>query len=244
MRSISRSQVALVLVVTALFATPAAALSLPGQSAAPAQENAANESAQPGAQMSAVVGVGQAEVDGAVDGRSFGQSIAAAESNESKAAVVAERVSGLESRLSELEQRRAELQEAVENGSMNRNAYEARTTTLAAQIQQVERQLNHSQRTTMALPEQARNAAGLNVTSIEALRSQAGELRGGEVAAIARGMAGPRAGAGIPDVARGGPPAGVPGNWSSGPGAGGPPDDAGPPSDRGPDRSGNNTAGP
>jgi hypothetical protein len=243
MRSPSPSRAALVLVVVALFVTPAAALSLPGQSAAPAQENAANESVQPGAQMSAVVGVGQAEVDGAVDGRSFGQSIAAAQSNESKAAVVTERVERLETRLTALQDRRADLQQAVENGSMNRNAYEARTTTLAAQVQQVERQLNHSQRTTMALPEQARTAAGLNVTAIQTLRSQASELRGGEVAAIARGMAGPRAGAGMPDVPRGGPPEGVPGNWSSGPGNGGPPATPGPPSDRGPDRSGNRTAG-
>lgn len=238
----SRSGAAVVLVVVALFVTPAAALTLPGESAAPAQENAANESAQPGAQMSAVVGVGQAEVDGAVDGRAFGQAIANAETNESRATVVADRVDRLDSRLGELQERRSDLQAAVENGSMTQQSYEARTAALAAQIQQVERQLNRSQQTAMALPEQARNGAGLNVTAIETLRSQAGELRGGEVAQIARGMAGPEVGQGIPDVARGGPPEGVPGNWSSGPG--GPPVDPGPPSDRGADRPGNRTAAP
>ena len=226
----------LVVLVAALFVTPAAAMALPGQSAQQAtpETSQANETVQPGPQMASVVGVGDAEIDGAVEGRAFGQAIAAAQSNESKAAVVEAHVQRLESRLAALEERRANLTMAAENGTMNRQAYRARTAALAAQIQQVERQLNRSQRTAMALPPQARNAAGLNVTAIETLRSQAGALRGGDVAQIARGMVGRGVGHGIPDVPRGGPPEGVPGNWTRGPGMGGPPDDAGPSDDTGP----------
>jgi len=230
----TRSRAVLVLAVVALFATPAAALSFSGQTAPPAQENATNESVQPGAQMASVVGVSDAEIDGAVEGRAFGQAVAAARSNESKAAVVEAHVQRLELRLADLQQRRTNLTMAAENGTMNRQAYRARMTALAAQIQQVERQLNHSQRTAMALPPQARNATGLNVSAIERLRSQAGNLHGGEMAQIARGMAGRGVGHGIPDVPRGGPPAGVPGNWTHGPGMGGPPGDTGPPNDHGP----------
>jgi len=234
MNTPTRSRAVLVLAVVALFATPAAALSFSGQTAPPAQENATNESVQPGAQMASVVGVSDAEVNGAVEGRAFGQAVASARSNESKAAVVEAHVQRLESRLADLQQRRTNLTMAAENGTMNQQAYRARTAALAAQIQQVERQLNHSQRTAMALPPQARNAAGLNVTTIETLRSQAGDLRGGEMARIARGMAGRGVGHGIPDVPRGGPPEGVPGNWTHGPGMGGPPGDTGQPGDRGP----------
>jgi len=220
----SPSQAVLVVVVAALFVTPAAALSLPGQTA---QQTATNESIQPGAQLSGVVSVGQAELDGAVEGRAFGQAIASADTNESKAGVVAERMPGLENRLGDLREQREQLQAAYENGSLDRSTYEARTTAVAARIQQVERQLNRSHAVAVALPEQARDRAGVNVTAIERLRTQAGEMRGGEMAEIARGIAGPRVGMGMPDTSRGGPPAGVPGNWT-GPGAGGPPAGPGP----------------
>ncbi|MEF8975201.1 MAG: hypothetical protein V5A21_03110 [Halapricum sp.] len=225
------SQAVLVVVVAALFVTPAAALSLPGQTA---QQTATNESVQPGAQFAGVVSVGQAEVDGAVEGRAFGQAIAAADSNESKAAVVAERMPGLENRLQNLEQQREQLRIAYENDSLDQSTYEAKTTALAARIQQVERQLNRSHTVAVALPEQARDRAGVNVSAIEQLRSQAGEMRGGEMAEIARGIAGPDVGMGMPDTPRGGPPAGVPGNWTTGPGSGGPPADPGPSDDHGP----------
>ncbi|MFW6017948.1 MAG: hypothetical protein ACOCPX_03935 [Halapricum sp.] len=224
MRSPSRSRIALVLVVAALFVTPAAALSLPDQSTrtvsdqSPAQTET-DEPIAPGAQLAGVVAVGQTEIDGAVEGRAFGQAIAAAQGNASKAAVVADRLPAIENRLDELTEQREQLRTAYENGTLDRDTYQARTTTVVARIQHLEHQLNRSQSVADALPEQARTAGGLDSGDIDRLRERAGEMRGGEVAEIARGIAGPRVGSGMPD-SPGGPPAGVPGNWTGGPGDG------------------------
>ncbi|WP_229109026.1 hypothetical protein [Halapricum desulfuricans] len=225
MRSLP-TRVALVVVVAALFVTPAAALSLSGTNQS-APQTTADDSIAPGAQLAGVVAVGQTEIDGAVEGRAFGQMIAAAESNASKAAVVADRLPAMTDRLDDLRQQREELRTAYENGTLDRDTYRAKMVALASRIQQIEHRLNQSRAVAGALPEQARSAAGLDIDRVDRLREQAGEMRGGEIAEIARGIAGPNVGMGIPD-SPGGPPAGVPGNWSGGPGG---PGDPGPPSD-------------
>lgn len=210
----SRSKAVLALVVAALFVTPAAAVALPAQ--APA-ESASNTTVQPGAQFAGVVGVQGAEVQGSFEGRAFGQAVAAAASNESKASVVADRVGQLDARLSELRDRQDELRTARQNGSMARGNYQAQMATVAARISQVQEQLNHSQAVATELPAQARERAGLNTEAIETLRSQAREMRGGEVAEVARSIAGKGVGKGVPAAAGGGPPEGIPGNRMGGP---------------------------
>lgn len=209
----------MVLAVVALFVTPAAALALPaGDSSQVAQAD--NETVLPGERLSGVVGVQGAEVEGSVESRAFGQSVAAAASNESKAAVVAERVDRLETRLSELQDRREQLRQARDNGSISDGAYQARMASLAARIEGVHEQLNHSQAVTTTLPAQARQAAGVDAGRIDTLRSQARNLSGGEVAAIARSVAGPGVGRGVPAGQGGGPPAGIPGGPGNGMGPG------------------------
>lgn len=210
----SRSKAVLALVVAALFVTPAAAVALPAQ--APA-ESASNTTVQPGAQFAGVVGVQGAEVQGSFEGRAFGQAVAAAASNESKASVVADRVGQLDARLSELRDRQDELRMGRQNGSMARGNYQAQMATVAARISQVQEQLNHSQAVATELPAQARERAGLNTEAIETLRSQAREMRGGEVAEVARSIAGKGVGKGVPAAAGGGPPEGIPGNRMGGP---------------------------
>ncbi|QSG05355.1 putative component of type IV pili like system [Halapricum desulfuricans] len=218
---------ALVLAVAALFVTPAAALSLSGPSQS-APQTTVSDSTAPGAQLAGVVAVGQTEIDGAIDGRAFSQAIAAAESNESKAAVVAERLPAMTDRLEDLRQQREALRTAHENGTLDRDTYRAKTAALASRIQQLEHRLDQSRSVASGLPERARAAAGLDVGEIDRLREQAGEMRGGDVAEIARVIAGPGVGMGIPD-SPGGPPAGVPGNWSGGPGGHGGSGNPGPP---------------
>ena len=232
---------AVVLAVVALFVTPAAALALPaGDRSQVAQAD--NETVLPGERLSGVVGVQGAEVDSSVEGRAFGQSVAAAASNESKAAVVAERVDRLETRLTELREQREQLQAARDNGSISDGAYQARTASLAARIEGVQEQLNHSQAVTATLPEQARRGAGLDAGRIETLRSQAHNLSGGEVAEIARSVAGPGVGRGVPAGQGGGPPAGIPGGPGSGMGNGGPGNGMGGPGGNG--QGGPGTGGP
>jgi len=226
---------ALVVAVAALFVTPTVAVALPdseesetGTGDELVQQD--DETVQPGEQLSGAVGVQGAEVDSAVESRAFGREVAAAQSNESKAAVVADRVERLETRLAELEAERESLLQARENGSLSEGAFNARMASLAARIDGVERQLDHGQRVAATLPAQARRNAGLNASAIDRLRSQASEMRGGEVAAAARAVGGPGAGRGMPGARGGGPPEGIPG----GPGAGsGGPNEPGPPGNAG-----------
>lgn len=228
-------RVLLVAAVVALFVTPAVAMALPesgGSEAAETPDDAQvdNETIRPGEQLSGAVNVQGAEVNNAVESRSFGREVAAAASNQGKAAVVADRVERIEERLADLQEQRGELRTAFENGSLPSGAYQARMASLATRIDGIERQLNHSQRVTATLPEQARRAAGLNETKVTDLRSRASEMRGGEVAAAARAIGGPPPGKGMPASPGGGPPDGIPG----GPNEPGPPDDAGPPGNMGP----------
>lgn len=215
------------LVVAALFVTPAAALGLGGspqaaQATTTAQGNttATNATIQPGEQLAGVVGVQGAEIDGEIEGRAYGHAVAAARNNNSKASVVADQVERLETRLTELRERRDSLQEAHANGSLQGGQYRAQMATVAARIGQVERQLNQSQQFANGLPENARSAAGLNVSALETLRTQAHEMRGGEVAEIARSVAGRGVGRGPAHA--GGPPADAPGqgNGPDNPGQG------------------------
>lgn len=182
-----------------------------------------NESVAPGARLAGVLGAQQEEIKGEVEYRSFGHAIAAARSNGSKAQIVANNTDRLQERLQRMEDRLETLNESVENGSIPEGFYNAKATRLSAQIQTTERLLNQTADTARGLPPQARMEHGVNVTQLNHLRSQARNLSGPEVAAIARKMAGP--GVGQQMGPRRGPPNGTPGqgppDGSHGPGQAG-----------------------
>jgi len=228
---------AVLVAVAAVGAVPVAALA---GGDAPAQQTATdgvatNESANgtlaPGERFAGVVGVQQADVQGEIEARAFGQRVAAAASNRSAAGVVATEVEDLEARLAELDGAAAELERAHENGTVSGGAYRARLAGLHAKQRAVERRLDQTATVAQGLPAAALDQRGVNVTAIRTLRSQASELTGPEVAEIARGIAGEGAGRGV-----GGPPAfvenrtGRPENRGNG---NGPPEDAGPGDERG-----------
>jgi len=227
---------ALLVAVAAVGAVPVAALGggVPAQQTA-TNDTAANESLAPGERFAGVVGVQQAEVAGEIEARAFGQRVAAAASNRSAAGVVAGEVEDLERRLSELDAEIAALEQAHENGTVSEGRYRARLAKLHAQERTIERRLNQTAAVADRLPAAALEAKGVNVTAIRTLRSQASQLTGPEVAAIARTIAGKGAGAGMGGPpADAGPPAfvenrtGGPGGPESDRGNGnGPPDDAG-----------------
>jgi hypothetical protein len=223
MRRVSRSHALVVAVAVAMVLTPAVAAALP------AQTPTSNGTDAPGERFAGVVGVQGAEVDGAVEDREFGAALAAVEDNASKARVVADRVSTLRERLADLRERRADLRTAVDNGTLTHGQYRSRIATVAAEVGTVTSQLNRSEAAAVALPETARREAGLNLTAVRDLRRSASDLRGGEVSRIARSVAGPGVGKGMP--AGNGPPAGVPGAGTPhhGPGNGGPGNQSGPP---------------
>ena len=246
--------VALMLGVAAL---PTAAISAEEGPAIDAQQaTPGNASIAPGEAFAGAVGVQRQELHGEVETRAYGLSIAATRSEDGKARVVANRTRGVERRLERLRIHQEELRQARQNGSISPGRYRAEMAQVAARIHTTEQLLNQSESTARSLPEPVRNRHGLNISAIERLRTNARNMTGPEVAAIARSIAGPP----FDGPGRRGPPDFVTddGNVSdrgNGPGSNGgqgPPEnttdrDGGPPvnaTDRGsgpPDEAGNRT---
>ena len=182
------------------------------QEETPTESNESTEPPAPGAQFAGVVAVQAAEVEGEMDGRSFGIRVARANSNGSKAGVVADQFDDLEGRLDALAERKQALAEARENGSISEARYRAEVAALAARTAAVERQINQTEAATHDLPPGLLESKGVNATAIDRLRNDSRELAGPDVAAIARSVAGPPDGAGLggADVTRG-PPTSEPG---------------------------------
>lgn len=210
------------LVAAMVALVPLGGLAAPGQPAA----TDSNESIAPGQQVSAVVDVGQAELETDVAERSFGQAMATADSPDERATLVRERLQELDRDVNALEERLADLEEARQNGSLSEGAYRARVTGVAAQLQGQARLANATAAAGATLPADVLDANDVNVTAIEQLRQRAADMGGQDVADIARGIAGPNAGQPA------GPPATVPGPMDGEPGPPGNGTDSGPPTDR------------
>lgn len=205
MRHHSPALVAVALVVVSLVALPAVGLAAQTTDATDeeAPDDQSNASIAPGEQLAGVVGVQAAEIRGEVDSRAYGIRVAKAASNDSKAGVVASQLDDVEQRLTDLEQRQRSLEQARANGSLSDGQYRARMARLAAETQTVERLANQTNATAQTLPAATLEANGVNATAIDTLRTRASELRGPEVAAIARSIAGQDAGKGLgPEHAR------------------------------------------
>jgi len=170
----------------------------------------AENATAPGAQLAGVVGVQQAEVDGDLDNRTFGLRVANADSDEERAAIIAERQNNTRARLASQTDRLAELREARANGTISNAEYRARVATVAAQAADTERDAAQLNRTARKLPDAVRERANINVAAIEQLRGDARTLGGPETAAIARSVGGTTARNPMAGGARG-PPMGTPG---------------------------------
>lgn len=180
--------------VAALVAALVVAAAVPAVAAlgasAPADET-------PGASFAGVVGVQEAELGNELAQRSFDHRLDKANSNSSKAAVVAAEEERIRERLNELEQRRQALNESFQNGEISRAQYEARLAAIGAQTEALERQANQSAAVAEDLPEQALREHGVNVSELRQLAHRADEVGGGEVAAAARQIGGQSVGQGL-----------------------------------------------
>jgi len=156
-------------------------------------QSAGNDTVAPGEQLTGVIGVGEAEIDGEVESRAYGIRVADANSSDAKAAVVADQLNRTEQRLAELEDRKAKLQAARENGSISEGQYRARIATLHAESQSVSRLANQTNETAGELPAETLEANGVNVTAIRSLQDRSANLSGPETAAIAQSIAGENA---------------------------------------------------
>jgi len=99
---------AAVLIVGAAAAAPAGVVTAqtePGNGSGAGSGDAGNATADlaPGERLAGVVGVQGAEIEGEVESRAFEVALRESETNESRAAVVADRVNRTEERLAELE---------------------------------------------------------------------------------------------------------------------------------------------
>jgi hypothetical protein len=182
---------AMMLVVSTLAAVPAATMA---QETETVTEQADENAMPPGAQLAGVVSVQEAELDGEVQSRTFGVRIAQANTDDAKAAVVADQLNDSEARLTALQQRKQALDEARENGSMSEGEYRAKAAQLHAETKNVQRLANETNETASQLPAEALEQKGINATAIQTLSQRASELSGPEVAAIAQGIAGPNVG--------------------------------------------------
>ncbi|QIB80099.1 hypothetical protein G3A49_12720 [Haloferax volcanii] len=185
--------------------TGTAAAATDGSVAAPVAQTTANDSATtdtagndsaassetlPGQRLSAVIGVQGSETNGELERRSFDARFANANSNASKAAVVATQVETVRERLTELEQRRDRLEAQRENGTLSEGQYRARLTRTVADIERTRSMLNQTTDAASTVPAQELSARGVETAELDRLRTNASELTGPEVAEIARGIAG------------------------------------------------------
>ncbi|MBX0286732.1 hypothetical protein EGH22_10365 [Halomicroarcula sp. F28] len=185
---------ALLLVVSTVAAVP---MVMAQQTETETNQTSENDTAAPGAQLAAVVAVGDAELDGEVDSRAYDIRVDRANSSAAKAAVVADQLNRTSERLGELEQRRQQLEQARDNGSMSEGEYRSRVAALHAESKNAQRLVNQTNETASELPAETLEENGVNVDAIRALSDRAANLTGPETAEIARSIAGDKAGKNI-----------------------------------------------
>ncbi|WP_324665073.1 hypothetical protein [Haloarcula sediminis] len=193
MQRTATAALAALLVIGTLAAVPVA-MAQGADQTSQTNRTAGNSSVAPGEQLSAVVGVGEAELSGDVESRAYSIRVDRANSSDAKAAVVADQLNATDERLAELEAEKAELQAARDNDSISEGQYRARMATLHAESQSASRLANQTNETAGELPAETLEANGVNVTAIRTLQDRAANLSGPETAAIARSIAGENVG--------------------------------------------------
>lgn len=171
-----------------------------------------NDSIAPGEQLTGVLGVQMAEVDGEIENRSFGIQLANAETNETKAAVIGEQFDDIDERITALEERRETLEAEREAGNISEGEYRAEIATIEAETRTAERLTNSTESNVTDLPTDTLEEQGVNVSAIQTLSDRANELSGPETAEIARSIAGNSVGNPVADDRGPGGPAGAPGD--------------------------------
>ena len=169
-------------------------------------DNETEDEMAPGQQLQAISGAQNAELANDISQRGFGLQIAAADSDEERAEILAERVNETEERLNEIRQQQDNLSERHGMSMMPPGLYQAQATGLGVQGHGVSAMANQSAAVADNISEDVLEQHNLSVERIQELQVNASELTGSEVSQIARNIAGPGLGQGMA-----GPPADVPG---------------------------------
>lgn len=174
-----------VLVVGALAVAPGASAAIVGglvdstAESGDSEAETANDTTSMGAEVSTFMQASAADTDESVDARMF---ISAYENgdDETRERVVTDRTTHLEAKLTELEAEHDDLVDRKD--SMNPAAYNAQLTRLVVQLDSLERAIDDTE------PRAAE--VGVDTEALEELRSNASNLSGPEVAAVATNIAG------------------------------------------------------
>lgn len=150
-----------------------------GGAGATTQSDDAEQNASFGAEISSFMQASSAEAEGEVDDGMFEAGLNRTEDPAERRALIERRQQRLEQRQARLEERRARISTA--DGIDVRDRALATHVTVGATG--LERSVNGTER--------AARAAGLDLAALNAIRSSARDLRGPEVAAIARNLSGP-----------------------------------------------------
>lgn len=160
----------------------------------------------PGAEVASVVMVEQAVIESEVEVRAYAKALEQAETPAERADIVADRIAADESRLADLQDDLDEIEHKFEQGEMPEGQYRAAIAVTAIEMATVENTIAQSAAEAPDLAEHLEER-GVSVERIHELRTNASEMTGEEVAAIAKDVAGV-------DVDAPGPPADLPGNAS------------------------------
>jgi hypothetical protein len=194
---------ALVACVAMLVAVPVVGVGVDGGQSPQVENNttsSANETNDSfGGQISAFMQASAVDANTTVESGMFDAAVNTSQSPERE---VTARAGRLERELQRLEDKAARLEAKRANGTLPDVAYTAQASAIRERLVNLREQINGTEATARRV--------GVNVSSLDRLRTQAANMTGPEVSALARN---------ITDAPRG-PPEGVPGN---------PPGDAGPP---------------
>lgn len=144
----------------------------------PTNETTERGNASFGASVSSFMQASSAETEGEVDDGMFDASLNRAKSQEERRELIEQRPAQLEQRQQRLANRRAAISE--EDSEVRNRAIATHVTTGANGLEQ-----SANETATVAAE------AGVNTTRLDAIRNEARNLSGGEVAELARGLAGP-----------------------------------------------------
>ncbi|MCT9097742.1 hypothetical protein [Haloarchaeobius sp. HME9146] len=187
MRSILAVVLSLSLITGAV--SVAATGSQPGLSLAAGEEhgdvqlpdnNTTDGNSSMGAQVSTFMQSSATDANASVDSGMWSAAYNGSKSNESKAALVTQRVNDIDARLAALEKKKQRLQDRKDE--MNPVAYKAQLAAITSQLAAISEDINQT--------ETRAEEVGVNTTKLEELRTNASDMAGPEVAAMARELAG------------------------------------------------------
>ena len=114
-----------------------------------------NASVAPGERLAGVIGVQGAEIEGEIGERSLAIRVARAESNDSKAAVVASDVNRIRDRLADLRERQDRLRERHRSGEISTGEFRSRMAVISAQVRSLQTRIEANSEVSNELPDEA-----------------------------------------------------------------------------------------